>query len=267
MSQLMCSPARPLVGMLKRRSPPPPCATVSPATRFRFGPVSNRLTRFTGLAGICLLAITCGPGSARPDDVRANRPEVVSQTPAQVWKDAYDECWHTAFAPAPMQAAECEPNIEPAAPSPRSSAALSVVALARVSPAQVSSSQNAVVSADALFDFDKATLTAAGRATLEEFARQHRDSELETISVTGHADRLGSARYNQTLSENRAAAVKSFLAANGIDARRVIASGAGSTRPVTQPNDCPGVKGSGVVDCLQADRRVDIELVRTRVAQ
>jgi OOP family OmpA-OmpF porin len=84
--------------------------------------------------------------------------------------------------------------------------------------------------------------------------------------VEGHTDRLGTAEYNDTLSLKRAEAVKAYLVnTGGLDAAKVTAVGKGESTPVTSPDTCKGNKRSaGLVACLRADRRVEIEVVGTR---
>lgn len=53
-----------------------------------------------------------------------------------------------------------------------------------------------------------------------------------TISITGHTDSTGSEAWNRQLSLARARAVARHLEKSGIDARRLIVAGAGSSDPV-----------------------------------
>ena len=53
-----------------------------------------------------------------------------------------------------------------------------------------------------------------------------------TISITGHTDSSGSEAWNRQLSLARARAVASHLEKRGIDARRLVVTGAGSAHPV-----------------------------------
>ena len=87
-----------------------------------------------------------------------------------------------------------------------------------------------------------------------------------TINVEGHTDRLGSEAYNQTLSLERADAVKAYLVSSGrIPAGKISAVGKGETMPVTVAADCKGDRQSAqLVTCLQPDRRVEIEVIGTR---
>ncbi|HNM65416.1 MAG TPA: OmpA family protein, partial [Accumulibacter sp.] len=103
-----------------------------------------------------------------------------------------------------------------------------------------------------------------GMRKLDEVAAKAKDVKLEVITAVGHTDRIGSDSYNQALSERRAAAVKSYLVGKGIEANRVYTEGKGKKQPVTKPGQCVGPKSKKVIDCLQPDRRVDIELIGTK---
>jgi OOP family OmpA-OmpF porin len=126
------------------------------------------------------------------------------------------------------------------------------------------SGDKVTVAADALFDFNKATLRPAGKAKLDEVVAMSKQIKLEVIIAVGHTDRIGSDAYNQKLSERRAASVKSYLVSKGVEANRVYTEGKGEKQPVTQPGQCPGGKSAKVIACLQPDRRVDIELIGTK---
>ena len=120
------------------------------------------------------------------------------------------------------------------------------------------------VAADALFDFDKATLRPEGKAKLDELVSKSKAIKLEVILVVGHTDRIGSDAYNQKLSERRAAAVKSYLVSKGIEANRVYTEGKGEKQPVTG-DKCKGNKATKELKaCLQPDRRADIEIIGTK---
>ena len=120
------------------------------------------------------------------------------------------------------------------------------------------------LSADTLFDFDKAVLKPEGKARLDQLAAESKGMKLEVIMAVGHTDRIGSAAYNQKLSERRAAAVKTYLVSKGVDANRVYTEGKGKTQPVTGTK-CDGIKNrKELIACLQPDRRVDVEVIGSK---
>jgi len=74
---------------------------------------------------------------------------------------------------------------------------------------------------------------------------------------SGHSDRLGTQKYNQRLSEKRAAAVASYLKSRGVTAP-IDAIGAGESLPVKACNNrLPRPK---LIACLAPNRRVGIEV-------
>jgi OOP family OmpA-OmpF porin len=125
---------------------------------------------------------------------------------------------------------------------------------ARIVPRKIS------LSADALFDFDKSTLKSEGKVLLDNLTNELSGVSYDTISVTGYTDRIGSAAYNQKLSERRANTVKAYLESTGIAAKNISAEGKGKAQPVTNPGDCKGRVSKRVIACLQPDRRVDVEV-------
>jgi OOP family OmpA-OmpF porin len=54
------------------------------------------------------------------------------------------------------------------------------------------------------FDFNKSTLTPAGKAKVADAARTLKDNPTIHVEVGGHTDSIGSDGYNQRLSERRA---------------------------------------------------------------
>ena len=90
------------------------------------------------------------------------------------------------------------------------------------------------VSASALFDFDKAILKEQGKAELHNLDEYIKSKALNVvdINVIGHTDSMGSAEYNQGLSERRAMAVKEYMVSEGIDATIMDVSGKGESEPV-----------------------------------
>ena len=90
------------------------------------------------------------------------------------------------------------------------------------------------------FDFNKATLTAAGTAKLDEAATVLAENPSVTVNVDGHTDSVGSDAYNQGLSERRAKAVVDYLVAKGVDAARLSPTGYGESKPVATNDTAEG---------------------------
>lgn len=116
--------------------------------------------------------------------------------------------------------------------------------------------------ADTLFAFDKADLSARGKASLDELVdglMAHAKHKDRTINVHGYTDRLGSDSYNQRLSERRSQTVRDYLVSKGLPFDQVTAQGHGEADPVT--TSCVGDKPTkDLIECLQPDRRVVIDV-------
>jgi outer membrane protein OmpA-like peptidoglycan-associated protein len=87
------------------------------------------------------------------------------------------------------------------------------------------------------FDFARSDLTAAGRKVVEAAAGVARSGHAVHILVTGHTDTVGSAAFNQTLSEQRAAAVARELIADGMPATEIATRGVGKSDPLVPTTD------------------------------
>ena len=205
-----------------------------------------------------ILALLAGIGFGATAVQAQERVYVIDQRDV-VAKSGFGLCWRTGYwtpAAAAKDPAGCECDkdllpkevCEPPAPA---------------AAAPKPTGEKITVAADALFDFDKAVLRPEGKAKLDELVAKAGAIKLEVILVVGHTDRIGSAKFNQGLSERRAAAVKSYLVSKGIEANRVYTEGKGLTQPVTG-DKCKGPKSKALIQCLQPDRRADIEIIGTK---
>jgi OOP family OmpA-OmpF porin len=77
------------------------------------------------------------------------------------------------------------------------------------------------------FDWDKYNITPEGEKIIELAAQQYKAGGSVRLQVTGYTDTTGSASYNQRLSERRANAVASRLAALGVARSDMAVSGRG----------------------------------------
>ena len=114
------------------------------------------------------------------------------------------------------------------------------------------------LSATELFGFDSAQLNMP-QAKLDEIATAlAMNSQVTNVVITGYADRLGSTKYNQALSERRAMAVRDYLTSKGLDANRLRAEGKGEANPVVM---CDIKNRTKLIECLEPNRRVEIEQI------
>ena len=184
-----------------------------------------------------ILALLAGIGFGATAVQAQERVYVIDQRNV-VAKSGFGLCWRTGYW-TPAAAAkdpagcECDKDLLP-----------KEVCEPKAAPAPVAapkpSGEKITVAADALFDFDKATLRPEGKAKLDELVSKAGAIKLEVILVVGHTDRIGSDSYNQKLSERRAAAVKSYLVSKGIEANRVYTEGKGEKQPVADNKTSEG---------------------------
>jgi len=108
---------------------------------------------------------------------------------------------------------------------------------------------------DILFDFNRAALRPESQATLRSLANNFRQYPDEVITVEGHTDNVGSADYNQGLSERRAHSVRSYLIDEGVASSHIEARGYGESRPKATNSTPEG---------RQLNRRVEIHIRATQ---
>jgi len=102
------------------------------------------------------------------------------------------------------------------------------------------------------FDFNKATLRPESVAELDRLTRLMNDTPSLKIEISGHTDNVGSASYNQKLSESRAKAVVDYLADKEIDRSRLEYKGYGFDRPIASNKKEEG---------RQQNRRTEFEIL------
>jgi outer membrane protein OmpA-like peptidoglycan-associated protein len=115
-----------------------------------------------------------------------------------------------------------------------------------------------VVRIPAAFTFDagSAAVKATTDATLLEIARTVKTRNRTFVDILAHTDTSGSPQTNQALSEKRAAAVATYLAAHGVSKARIASRGLGESAPLYSPETSEADKA--------ANRRIEIRLVPYR---
>jgi outer membrane protein OmpA-like peptidoglycan-associated protein len=102
------------------------------------------------------------------------------------------------------------------------------------------------------FATNSADLNASFYDVLNSVSMVLAEFDQTVIEVAGHTDSTGTDSYNQQLSERRAASVVAYLGTRNVLPDRMIAIGAGETRPVASNETDVG---------RQQNRRVELTLV------
>jgi outer membrane protein OmpA-like peptidoglycan-associated protein len=84
------------------------------------------------------------------------------------------------------------------------------------------------------FDFGMYTIKPEYFSLLENYVGFFLQLPKVSIEIRGHTDFEGTEQFNQLLSENRAKAVRDFLAHRGVNASRIKVSGFGERYPLAQ---------------------------------
>lgn len=104
---------------------------------------------------------------------------------------------------------------------------------------------------DVLFDVDRAALRPGGMRLVQQLAAVLTEFPQRNALVEGHTDSTGSDAHNQTLSTQRAVAVRAALLDQGIAGPRISTRGYGESNPVASNDSAAG---------RQINRRVEIVL-------
>ena len=146
--------------------------------------------------------------------------------------------------PVEVVAPEPEPEPEPA-PAPEPVAKEPIVT-------------TATLGGEALFDSNRSELNASSEQALADLISQlEKFQEISSIEVVGHTDSTGPEAYNQTLSEERAAAVEQFLKAAYPDVS-ITSRGLGESSPVATNSTSEG---------RQLNRRVEVQVTAKSITE
>jgi outer membrane protein OmpA-like peptidoglycan-associated protein len=87
---------------------------------------------------------------------------------------------------------------------------------------------------------------------------QRNFSQLNSVAVTVHTDRVGAETDGAALAQERADTVRELLMRQGLDGAVIRSVGVADRKPVVQ---CGGTERTqSLVRCLQANRRVELEI-------
>jgi outer membrane protein OmpA-like peptidoglycan-associated protein len=105
------------------------------------------------------------------------------------------------------------------------------------------------------FAFDKAEILTVSDSLLGEVAgalQSHK--EIKKVAIHGHTDSEGETTYNQSLSDRRAKAVKTWLTSHGVDAKRLDSKGFGESKPIGDNGTPEGREQNRRVEFLILDQ-------------
>lgn len=175
----------------------------------------------------------------------------LTDSSGRVVRSGFGLCWRTSsYDPAYTYMRECDG--ERAVPSVAVTPAPEVrESVARAEPQPQPVVQNEVKTV-ILFAFDSSRISSEERVKLDSIINPNARYEL---TVTGHADPIGSDAYNRKLSERRAQAVYRYLRDNGIPSENIILFAAGETHPVVE---CGTRATRDNIACNAPNRRVEI---------
>ena len=136
-----------------------------------------------------------------------------------------------------------------------------------VCPVNPAGAQPYSFSADTLFDFDSAVLKANGLAELDNLIDEVKEAQkdgqtIQSVTVTGHTDQLGSEAVNLKLSQARAEAVRDYMKRRGFPDVPITVAGKGAADPVVPLESCGGTTEQKI-DCLAPNRRVVVDIKRS----
>lgn len=114
------------------------------------------------------------------------------------------------------------------------------------------------IPSDISFDTGRADIKPNLRPILDQFASGLSQQPSMEVRIIGHTDNTGSDAVNDPLSMQRAASARDYLAARGVDARRILVNGRGEREPVADNSTEAG---------RAKNRRVEIFLAERPVAQ
>lgn len=170
-----------------------------------------------------------------------------------------------ALRTAKIEADSCALQAKAATPVAAATAVPVAAAAVPAAPPVVINRETYVLLTDTLFRFDKSgidDMLPGGLQRLDDVAKRLKTyKSIQTLTVFGHTDRLGSDEYNDKLSDARAKTVQAYLQSLGVKSESAVAQGKGKREPATREKDCSTTASrEQQIVCFQPDRRVTIEV-------
>lgn len=190
----------------------------------------------------------CASGTSLKDAVRNKQDSTVRSTNGNCVRTKWDGGGDVCGAPAPK-------SVEAPAPAPY------------VPPAPKKPAVRTVVQEEQrtiYFDFDKDAITSESAKKLQSLATLFKNAnDIQKVSIVGFADKMGSNRHNQKLSERRARAVEQYLhEAHYMNTALAKLRAVGAREAQAQ---CANKKTRAQkIACQASDRKVMLEIVYSK---
>ena len=225
--------------------------------------LSNKNTYIQCASSLVLGLFSTIAGAQSTTDVAAATPTSAygQDTQGNVARTQYGLCWRTGYWTPTDSVTGCDGELAPpiakttAPPIVANPSAISIAPVV----AQNACSFSLTLGEKETFPSGKFTLNPAAKNKISSqiIDKLASCSQVPAITITGHADRLGSQEQNKALSLKRAEAVAAFLKSKNVAVPITIVA-AGSNAPLTE---CPGsVATKKLIACLAPNRRVVISV-------
>jgi outer membrane protein OmpA-like peptidoglycan-associated protein len=110
------------------------------------------------------------------------------------------------------------------------------------------------IPSDISFDTGRADIKSNLRPILDQFASGLSSQPNTEVRIVGHTDSTGPDSVNDPLSQRRADATRDYLAARGVDPRRVLTAGRGEHEPIADNNSEAGRSKNRRVEVFLGER-------------
>jgi OmpA-OmpF porin, OOP family len=124
--------------------------------------------------------------------------------------------------------------------APTLSLLAALLAIGSAAQAQSGPVEKVTIKAVAPFGFGSAAVSPQARDTLLAEVSRMEGVSWQAVKATGHTDSVGPVPANERLSEKRAAAVKAYLVAKGLDASMIATAAKASREPVADNTSADG---------------------------
>lgn len=214
------------------------------------------LMSLIAVAGISVFATS----SMAQDNTVANWTSSQSPAGSNVWKNSTGQCWRAGYWTPAQATRECDPDLFKTEPKPEPVVERPAPRVEAPAPAPAPEVVKITLASTALFDFDKAVLKPSGKKAIdtEVLSKLKALQSFELVVVNGYTDSIGSAKYNQRLSERRAQAVRQYLVSQGIKPEQIQAKGMGEANAVVNGSKIKNRKKRIAAEA--ANRRVEVEV-------